>query len=346
MILEKLHIDFLETWPLSRLESMTLDEYNKQGSKETFCYWVEYQTKPLANISGVLGSAKFEIYERYPGARTSDEKRYGYDDHYTWLNRGGIIKTRDEAFQYTKKQILDVVRNSISGNFDQINESRLMPIFVWKIAFLYSDYKILSIADRKVVRYLAELFDMQISKNTTTNQMHNHLMQFISRSTYWKDMRTLWELYNGRNVTQNENVNTKSLTRKDVKLKDINESIRKSNINEIIIIKLHNILQNKIYNELISQGCNAIMEENNIDILVEHQNRVDFYEVKIGHSAKNCIRQALGQIIEYSFNFETSKQKKLIIIGNHPLTPADLSYVEFISQNLFLPIEFEYQYRT
>ncbi|MYC60291.1 MAG: hypothetical protein F4X09_08885, partial [Gammaproteobacteria bacterium] len=32
--------EFLETWPISKLEKMTLDEYTQAGSRETFTYWL------------------------------------------------------------------------------------------------------------------------------------------------------------------------------------------------------------------------------------------------------------------------------------------------------------------
>lgn len=42
---------FIETWPLERVRNMSLEEYNKQGSKDTFCYMLEYGTNQLAVIS-------------------------------------------------------------------------------------------------------------------------------------------------------------------------------------------------------------------------------------------------------------------------------------------------------
>ncbi|WP_291332393.1 hypothetical protein [Desulfovibrio sp.] len=33
--------EFLSIWPISRLATMTLDEYIKAGSTETFTYWIE-----------------------------------------------------------------------------------------------------------------------------------------------------------------------------------------------------------------------------------------------------------------------------------------------------------------
>ena len=33
--------NFLDEWPIERIQTMTLAEYNKVGNKETFCAWVE-----------------------------------------------------------------------------------------------------------------------------------------------------------------------------------------------------------------------------------------------------------------------------------------------------------------
>ena len=55
--------EFLSSWPASRLAKMTLDEYSKAGSKESFTYWLESGLDELGSIWG--GSAfKFGVFSR------------------------------------------------------------------------------------------------------------------------------------------------------------------------------------------------------------------------------------------------------------------------------------------
>ncbi|WP_299432151.1 hypothetical protein [uncultured Aquimarina sp.] len=338
--------NFLDTWPLERVKEMTLEEYNKSGSRDTFCYMLEYGTRSLGNISGTAYSSKFEIYERKNKNNIPQSKDYGYDTDYTWRNRAGVKKTREQAFLYTRGIIYEIVEASQEGKFSLIDEKGLAPLVVWKIAFLYSKKRLLSISDRKAVKYLADLFGMEIAKNTQISSMHRFLMRFIDINRYWDDMYVLWSIYLEKDRADIRTEDLENLLRrKGVTLKDIKESFRKSNIKEIIITKRHNKIQQKLYNELVSMyGIrNVTMEEANIDLKVDFPDRIDFYEVKIASSAKYCIREALGQIIEYAYNYQTEKRKKLIVVGNHSLINSDINYVDYL-KSIFNEFEFEYRY--
>lgn len=50
--LQALWDEFLATWPLDRIETMTLPEYVSTQDKTTFTYWLETRTQSLANIKG------------------------------------------------------------------------------------------------------------------------------------------------------------------------------------------------------------------------------------------------------------------------------------------------------
>lgn len=338
---------FVETWPIERVRNMRLEEYNQQGSKDTFCFMLEYGTRQLGNISGHAFSSKFEIYERKDKNNIPKSKDYGYDSDYTWRNRAGVIKTKHEAFEYTRSIIVEVIEASKVGNFNAIDGKKLAPLVIWKIAFLYSDKKLLSISDRQAVRFLARLFGMKSYQKARISVLHEYLMQYVDRSRFWDDMHTFWSLYSNRNNTESSDENfEKFIDKKGVTIKNIEDSLYMRNIKEIIVSKSHNRLQQRIYNELVIEygDSNVKMEKDNIDIQVEHDNCVDFYEVKIAQSAKYCIRQALGQIVEYAHNYKTSKRKKLIIVGNHPLTENDVKYVNYL-KGLFIDMELEYQHK-
>jgi len=338
---------FINTWPLQRVKNMSLEEYNKQGSKDTFCYMLEYGTRELGNISGTAYSSKFEIYERKDKNNIPTSKDYGYDSNYTWRNRAGVIKTKDVAFKYTRDIIVEVIQASQSNNFEKIDNKKLAPLVIWKIAFLYSDKKLLAISDRQAVRYLAMLFGMSDYKKARISALHKYLMPYVDNSRFWGDMQTLWELYANRDSLEKPLDSLESLVnRKGVLLKDIEDSLHQRNIKGIIVTKRHNKLQQSIFNELFEIYDNKVtMEEQNIDIKVEHDNEIDFYEVKIASSAKYCIRHALGQILEYAYYYQTVKTKNLIIIGNHPLTNSDSNYITHL-KNILGDINFEYQYKS
>lgn len=337
--------DFLDKWSIDRVKKMTLTEYNKQGSKETFCYMLEYGTRQLGNISGTAYSSKFEIYERKDKENIPKSKDYGYDDNYTWRNRGGAKKTREEAFEYTKNCIISIIEAVQNGEYHKIDTIGIAPLVVWKIAFIYSDKKLLSISDRKAVRYLGELFNIPNYEKAKISELHSELMNYVKYESFWNDMHTLWSLYQQKDQKNTETDLKGIINREGVTLKDIEDSIRKQGIKDVIITKKHNRLQQNLFEELVNLygKNNVIMEKHNIDIKVEHPNQVDLYEVKIASSAKYCIRYALGQIIEYAYNYNTTKVKNLIIVGNHKLAIEDIDYVKHI-KTLLVNVNFDYQH--
>lgn len=65
-----------------------------------------------------------------------------------------------------------------------------------------------------------------------------------------------------------------------------------------------------------------------------------FYEVKSSPYASDCIREALGQILSYTFNDLDNRQKKLVVVGQSP-NKNEVEFIKFIKKTL--NIEFEYE---
>ena len=85
------------------------------------------------------------------------------------------------------------------------------------------------------------------------------------------------------------------------------------------------------------------MEKNFIDIRVEHEDKVEYYEIKCDNSATRYIRMALGQIIEYAFNDNSPKKKEIIVFGNHKPNGKEVKYISHI-KNLLPDLRFKYMY--
>lgn len=341
----------LREWTLERVQNMSLEEYNKQGDKTTFCYMLEYGTRPLGNISEASFSTKFEIFERKDKSKTPTSDDYGYDSNYTWRNRGGIKKTREEAFEYTKNIIVETIIAAQKGIFSSIDGKDLAPLVLWKIAFLYSNKRILSISDKKALRFIADYYGMRNVRNARVSSLHKFLMdEVVQQKDYWTWMGYFWKLYDAHRKGISEldvNEVDEKFFEKKVIIKDVTDSLYLRSLKMVLVTKQHNRLQEEIYDNLVEVNGeeNVIKEKNNVDILVRKNDSIDFYEVKISSSAKYCIRMALGQIIEYAYNYKTQKSKKLIIVGNHPLTTEDEKYVDFI-KGMMMDMSFSYVYKS
>lgn len=135
---EVLWTRFLQRWPLEKLSSMTLREYNQAGDDDHFCRWVEKHTEALGSIWGG-SSLKFGIYSRSSTAAKEPSAQRGVmqDASYGWYSKHG--HTADEAFSAIKQLIVQTAQAARAGRLDEVESIDLWPIFRRKIAFLYQD---------------------------------------------------------------------------------------------------------------------------------------------------------------------------------------------------------------
>lgn len=130
--------EFLSIWPISRLASMTLDEYSQAGSKDTFTYWIESRLDKMGSIWG--GSAfKFGVYSRKDTKEVKEHSGLSYSDAYGWYSSYG--ETAEQAFEKVRSLVVQVATWAEQGDLDSIDtyEQPLWETFTWKIAFHYQD---------------------------------------------------------------------------------------------------------------------------------------------------------------------------------------------------------------
>lgn len=112
---------------------------------------------------------------------------------------------------------------------------------------------------------------------------------------------------------------------------------------------VHNNIQSEIYNQLIKQyGKENVGTEintglgNRVDLVVKNNNSFIFYEIKTGSSALKCIREAFGQLMEYS-NFNNNAEiENLIVVSPNKLNSEVKVYLEKIRIKYSIPIYYQY----
>lgn len=117
---------FLNTYPLERLHTLTLDEYVIGKGTASFCKDVEVTTRPWASIQGANAS-KFGIY--YGRTKSDPERRYRF------VKRFG--RTEGEAFQAIKLQLDHLQRAGKARDFRAIDNNLLTQMFKAKLLSLY-----------------------------------------------------------------------------------------------------------------------------------------------------------------------------------------------------------------
>ena len=78
-----------------------------------------------------------------------------------------------------------------------------------------------------------------------------------------------------------------------------------------------------------------------VDLVVKEDNNLIFYEIKVCESAQHCIRQAIGQLLEYSYWPGASRATKLIVVGELSLDQEAQDYLESLREEFGLPIQYQ-----
>lgn len=115
-------------------------------------------------------------------------------------------------------------------------------------------------------------------------------------------------------------------------------------------IKLrHAIIQKALYGRLVHQyGSDHVGTElasgsgTLIDVVVQEEDRFIFYEIKTMRSPRACLREALGQLLEYSFWPGSQAANRLVVVGETPLDTEGADYIKTLRQRFSLPLEYEH----
>jgi 5-methylcytosine-specific restriction endonuclease McrBC GTP-binding regulatory subunit McrB len=188
MTIDELLDKFLDRWTLENVQNLTLKEYVGLGNKDTFCQWVETKTRMLGSIKGMT-SIKFGIYER--NDRTKKPKNYKNDSQYSWLQ--GYGDNSEIAFENTKRDLIKVIQLAEAGRFSEIDNILLPNLFKWKVAFLYSNERLIPIYKRDVLFKIAQHFNLKTDESTTISEIQNVMM--LNKPAHLNVYAFMWQLF-------------------------------------------------------------------------------------------------------------------------------------------------------
>ena len=172
---KELLADFLAAFPIDALQDMTLEQYTNLNKEDSFCYWLESRTYELGSIWGG-SSYKFGIYE-YQNKPNVADPRITSNEQYAWYTKYGKT-TAQEAFNVVKDAIVKIAQNANNGNFEAIDSiTELGEAYRWKIAYLYSNNKLIPIYKKDMLIALARHFGMLGAKTATISKLQAFLME-------------------------------------------------------------------------------------------------------------------------------------------------------------------------
>ena len=106
----------------------------------------------------------------------------------------------------------------------------------------------------------------------------------------------------------------------------------------------HRQIQDALYQELRSELGNHVTAEHSdgadgrVDLIAQRGDGLEFYEIKICPSARLCIRQALGQLMEYGFWPGAVYPAKLFVVGEPPLDGKAEEFLQSLREKFKIPI--------
>ncbi len=107
----------------------------------------------------------------------------------------------------------------------------------------------------------------------------------------------------------------------------------------------HNFIQNQLFEKLSTKygrECvgteQAIGDSNRVDLVVKTKKRTEFYEIKTSSSARQAIREAIPQLIEYAYFPNDSRADYLFVVSLSPLDEDSSVYMSVLRDRINLPI--------
>lgn len=342
--LRELYDRFSKRWPVDAVSEMKLSDYVGLEDKDTFCYWVEHITRPLGSIRG-SNSLKFGIYKRNKDKKELESHQN--DSEYTWINRLG--HNRDRAFRTVRDEILHTIECADKGDFKGIDDIQLSLMFKWKVAFLYSNERLVPIYEEKVLRRIARLLGVPQGRSIIVSQIQEQMMEEKPADLdLYQYMVHLWNSFSSQlNPVESDKpereTRMSNSRRRAVTTRNVDPQVR-SSARSCVIEPRHNKIQTALYKDLVQEfGEEYVkMEEDFVDIKVVQPEQITLYEVKAASYAAICIREAIGQLLFYAIKLVDSREKRLVVVGQYPPNPSEQEMIKKMRQHLKVDLTYMY----
>ncbi len=110
----------------------------------------------------------------------------------------------------------------------------------------------------------------------------------------------------------------------------------------------HNVLQRALHKQLVSEhGVDAVDFEQSVASGGRYDHRVrhpdgshSFYEIKTAATAGGCLREAIGQLLEYAYWADQVPVDRLVVVGDVPIRAEEGEYLERLRARFDLPLDY------
>lgn len=266
----KLQEEFVQKFTIKKIEKLTIDEYVLgKESKDSFCYWVEYKTKSIGNISGGSdASNKFLIYYNQKG------KRYEINNKLSHCIRNPQSEIKI-LFKKLKLSIINLILDGNSKNAEGILNSVFPPVVKSKILYLYYPNKYLRICSKTKLDHYLNCLGIEYNEKDNFIDKQEKLMQWRNNGkktknwsnfifsefllNYFPDIKSQNKQEQSEDLILNLNIssklNTSQKSKKTVKFEY--KGIKKNKVSVKIQSNAQNITYPRDENVSINALCRA-----------------------------------------------------------------------------------------
>ena len=161
---------FIREYPKDSLPNLPIQEYTNL-EKTSFCYKLEFGLDILGGVSGST-AFKFGIYKAKNSPKMNDGVRF--EDGYAWQERFG--DTYRKAYNSVRKNVAEIAELASKEKFEAIEEIDLAETIKWKIAYLYSNRKIVPIFNIDMLSKAAEAWGMDDAFDASYTDLQKYVL--------------------------------------------------------------------------------------------------------------------------------------------------------------------------
>lgn len=110
---------------------------------------------------------------------------------------------------------------------------------------------------------------------------------------------------------------------------------------------LHRKIQARLYEQLVDEfgfdcvsGEQHLMSGHRADLMVDRGDCFDLYEVKTASSPRQCVREAMGQLLEYAYWLGSPTVDRIYVVGPYEADTETTEFVDHIGDRFGLPLEY------
>lgn len=339
---------FLQKWDVSAIKQMDLHQYVQRGNPDTFANEVERKLKPLGSIGSYRGIRMYGICQ--PAVDT-DTKNWEPEfihksdaEGYIWKTELGTDKS--QAFNQIRDKILQIIdRSSTGGNLDDILTSPYAPdpMFKFKVAFLYQNFSNIRILPIYSKDKLMDYFNLSDYENTSMFDLYDRIIKQEHIKTFDEAFDFVDKFFNRKNqLCDDTHYKPHDITKQRTQSeKRVIEGYEYQDVHS----QIQRILCDKLNDEgwLVLPEATHRDDNSKIDVVATKGTEIIYYEVK-PYNARDTIREALGQLLEYWYYQKSDKYikaTKLVIVGPTKASDIDELFLKQLRDKHKIPVFYE-----